>query len=211
MHWVRYGASGRFYDVISFERPVYRVGRVSGIALLGLRPGDRVLDVGCGTGLNFELLESAVGETGSIVGVDASPSMLHQATARARRHGWKHVQTVCVDAAAIPPAPTFAPASFDAAVFTYSLSVIDDSATAWGRALSMVRPGGRVALVDLDLPSGLFAVLRPLARLACWSGGARYRRNVWRWAARDLVDVARADPWGGHVRVRVGSVPDREA
>lgn len=210
MHWVRYGAGARLYDVISFERPVYRVGRREGISLLALTPGDRVLDVGCGTGLNFRLLESAVGEAGSVIGVDASASMLQQAQERVRRHGWDRVQTVCGDAAAIPPGPLFTPGSFDAAIFTYSLSVIDDSASAWSWALSMVRPGGRVAVVDLDLPSDGWAVLRPLARLACWSGGSHYQRDVWRWATRDLVDVTGSDPWGGHVRVRVGTRPERE-
>jgi SAM-dependent methyltransferase len=95
----RYDVTARFYDVMSLERAVYRAGREAGIAALGLRRGDRVLDVGCGTGLNLPLLRDAVGPSGVVVGLDASAAMLRQARARIRRHGWTNVTTVLADAA----------------------------------------------------------------------------------------------------------------
>jgi len=78
----RYGLGARFYDVLSGERSVYRAGRLRGIAALDLRPGARVLDVGCGTGLNLAPLLGRVGPTGRVVGVDRSDKMLAQARAR---------------------------------------------------------------------------------------------------------------------------------
>ncbi len=51
-HLRRYGPAARWYDLLSGERPVYRVGRVAGVGQLRLREGSRVLDIGCGTGLN---------------------------------------------------------------------------------------------------------------------------------------------------------------
>ena len=55
------------------------------IAALHLQPGQRVLDVGCGTGLSLPLLRSAVGAGGQVYGFDQSPEMLSQARARVSR------------------------------------------------------------------------------------------------------------------------------
>ena len=65
----RYRSSARFYDLISAEWPVYRAGRVAAIDLMALRPGHHVLDIGCGTGLNFPLLQNRIGPSGSITAV----------------------------------------------------------------------------------------------------------------------------------------------
>ena len=65
----RYGPGAQFYDIASLERPIYRVGRSRGIELIDLKPGDRVLDIGGGTGLNFPLLRDKVGSQGHVVGI----------------------------------------------------------------------------------------------------------------------------------------------
>lgn len=204
----RYTIGARGYDVLSLEWPVYRAGRRVGIALLGLRPGDVVFDVGCGTGLNFALLDAAVGPTGRIVGVDLSGSMLARAEARVRRHGWRNIAVVRADAGTADLAALFSARSADAALFTYALSVIDDGPAAWTSALAAVRPGGRVAVVDLALPSGRWAPLAPLARLACFTGGVDLHRRPWRWVARDLTEAAQRRLRAGHIRVAAGTVTE---
>lgn len=206
----RYGPAARWYDVLSGERPVYRAGRVAAIRLLGLEPGDRVLDVGCGTGLNFPLLEDAVGRSGRIVGVDASPAMLERAEARIVSQGWTNVRTVHGDAGRLTALLTDADAldalsAFDAVLFTYSLSVIDRWAKTWSQAMALLRPSGRVAVVDLALPTGAWRVLSPLARLACLTGGADPHRHPWKLVASDLVDTSHLVLRGGHVHVAVGT------
>jgi len=75
----RYRLGARVYDVVSMEQLVYRPGRRAAIEALAPGAGARVLDVGCGTGLNLPLLADAVGPAGEIVGVDASAAMLRQA------------------------------------------------------------------------------------------------------------------------------------
>ena len=55
---------------------------------LGLEPGDTVIEVGCGTGLNFSLLERVVGNEGKIIGIDISQAMLDRARERVRAAGW---------------------------------------------------------------------------------------------------------------------------
>lgn len=123
----RYTGGARLYDLLAGERPVYRAGRRLGIAELQLQPGARVLDVGCGTGLNFPLLLDAVGPSGALVGVDASGSMLSRARARRETGGWSNVTLVEADAALLDAALSRSTASglFDAALLSYSLSIID--------------------------------------------------------------------------------------
>src|SRR5215467_13151484 len=56
--------------------------RREAVQRLELKRGDLVVDIGCGTGLNFALLQEAIGETGRIIGVDLTDAMLEQARRR---------------------------------------------------------------------------------------------------------------------------------
>src|ERR1700712_1415570 len=68
-----YDITSRFYPAPGYPQRAQRLGAVEA---LGLRPGDRVIDIACGTGLNFPLIEAAIGPDGRIVGVDLTDAML---------------------------------------------------------------------------------------------------------------------------------------
>lgn len=192
------------YDLLSLEWPVYRAGRVAGITALELRPGDRVLDLGCGTGLNLRHLQRSIGPTGRIIALDASPSMLREASRRARRHRWDNVVFVCADAATVDPAPW---APVDAAIATYALSVIPDRAAAWHVMRTATRPGGRIAVVDMQDPEGRWRMFRPLARWLCAVSRADIEARPWQLLEAELDDVWRTSRRGKHIQIRVGTVP----
>jgi ubiquinone/menaquinone biosynthesis C-methylase UbiE len=78
--------------------------RKQAFAGFGLRRGDTVFDVGCGTGLSFPLIEEAVGPSGRIIGVEPSPEMLALARTRVSSAGWNNVTLIeaSADDAEIP-------------------------------------------------------------------------------------------------------------
>lgn len=200
----RYRWGALFYDVVSMERWIYRPGRRQAIKGLRLTPGMRVLDVGCGTGLNLQCLLSVIGAAGEVVGVDASEAMLRQARRRVRRNGWSNVTLVQGDAARLDSTVA---GDFEAVLFTYSLSVIGDWRQAWQQAWAMLRPGGRVAVADTSLPDGRWHLLTPLAMLALFTGGVHASRQVWQEVLSEAEQTTHQILTGGHIHVTAGTKP----
>lgn len=87
----RYRTLAQAYDIRTTAGQPYRRRTVERLAA---RPGEVVVDVGCGTGLNFAQLEADIGPKGRLVGIDVSPEMLAEARARIERHGWSNVELV---------------------------------------------------------------------------------------------------------------------
>ncbi len=199
----RYGAGARFYDVLSFERPVYRSARVRAIELLNLRPGQTVLDLGCGTGLNHPLLREGIGPAGRIIGIDVSGPMLAQA--RRRRGEPGDLDLVHADAADLRDAVGDHPVH--AVIATYALSIIDDWRSAWSQAMDLLEPGGRAAVVDLAMPTGAGRLLAPVAGFACFTGGVDLTRRPWTLVTDHLDDPTVETRRSGHTVIAVGTAP----
>jgi SAM-dependent methyltransferase len=88
----QYRRRARIYDL---ELALFEPVRRRAVSWLSPSPGATVLDVGCGTGLSFELLQSAVGPGGHIVGIEQSPEMIEHAQRRLALHGWRNVTLLC--------------------------------------------------------------------------------------------------------------------
>ena len=134
-------------------------------AALGARPGDRVLDVGCGPGFYVTELLEAVGREGSVVGVDVSADMLAVAAKRAEGHG--NVEFHEADATSLPVPD----ATFERALCVQVLEYVRDVPAALREMHRALRPGGRVLVWDVDWATvSWHAIDRQLMRrvLAAW-------------------------------------------
>ncbi len=116
--------------------------------LLRLQPDDRVLDVGCGAAVDTLPLAATVGSSGSVVGLDIDRAVVAEADARVRAAGFTGLVTHRHgDALKLP----FADDSFDAGRCDMVLSHLTDPARALSELSRVVRPGGWIVAIDLDL------------------------------------------------------------
>jgi arsenite methyltransferase len=111
---------------------------------LGVAPGERILDVGCGPGFYCAELLEEVGPDGLVVGLDGSPQMLDLATRRCA--GWENVEFHEADATALPVKD----ADFDGVVCVQVLEYVPDTPAALAEFYRALRPGGRVVVWDTD-------------------------------------------------------------
>lgn len=170
--------------------PLYRE---AAIEALRLAPGHCVLDLGCGTGLNFSWLAPAVGPAGRVIGVDLSLPMLAAARAKAVAAGWANVRLVQVEAARL----RLPPASVDAVLSTYTLTTVPDWPAALRALLAALRPGGRIAILDDRLPPGWFVGPTFMLR-SMWRDGWRSQAEaIRRELGRTCGDVEIANLHGG--------------
>jgi len=167
-------------ELMPFE-PVRRLA----VGLLDLRPGQVVLDIGCGTGLSLPLLVSAVGRSGRALGIDQSPEMIERALARVESAAWQNVTLIGapVEVAEIPIAA-------DAALFHFTHDVLQQP-QALANVIGHLKPGARVVATGLKWAppwqawANLFvlpAALRSVSSLAGldspWRGLSSRLRNL---------------------------------
>jgi SAM-dependent methyltransferase len=130
-----YGAMAGNYDLRTVSGDQWRRQLVTSLAA---GRGEVILDVGCGTGRNFEQIQEGIGPEGRLIGIEPSPEMLAEAQALVERRGWTNVELVGAGAeeAAIP-------ATADAALFCGVHDVMR-SQNALANVLRHVREGGRI-------------------------------------------------------------------
>jgi ubiquinone/menaquinone biosynthesis C-methylase UbiE len=150
------------------------------IGLLELRPGERVLDVACGTGLSFARLVERVGAGGEVVGVEVSPEMLELARMRVAQAGWKNVRLL---QSSMEEAPL--EGLFDALLFHYTHDVLQ-TPRALERIFAHAKPSARVAVAGVKHPP---AWLFPLRLLRLWK--ARPYVTTFRGLARPWAPLER--------------------
>jgi ubiquinone/menaquinone biosynthesis C-methylase UbiE len=146
-----YRRKAKHYDITSrlYPAPGYpqQAQRLRAVHALGLRPGDTVVDIACGTGLNFPLLEEMVGPGGRIVGVDLTDAMLARAQDRIETNGWSNVSLVQADAAGFD-----FPAGVNAILSTYAMTQVPECAEVIAHGAKALSGGGRWVVLDLKVP-----------------------------------------------------------
>jgi len=128
--------------------PTLHPGRLQAIERMGIKDGDRVLEVGVGTGINLGLYPSEA----AVTGIDYTAAMLEKARERAARKKGAPVRLLQMDAADL----RFADDSFDIVYAPYVISVVADPITVAREMYRVCRPGGRVIILNHFLSSGRF-------------------------------------------------------
>jgi len=199
-----YDLSTRLYPVPGYPE---RAQRRRAVRALGLAPGDTVVDIACGTGLNFPLVEDLVGSEGRIIGVDMTDAMLAQAQLRIAAIGWSNLSLVQADAAAFE-----FPTGVDAILSTYAMTQVPQCAQVITHGAAALSAGGRWVVLDLKVPATTpgwlirlgTAGLRRFASIDEWIAGRPW--DVIGAAMRDeLADVTWTELFFGTAFLTAGS------
>lgn len=188
--------NARLYDalvgVITFGRE--RRFREAILELAGLTTGERVVDVGCGTGTLAIGVKQRVGDAGMVHGIDASDQMVALARKKAETRGVA-VDFQVASAQGLP----FEDTTFDIVLCTMVMHHLrhDQRGQAVAEMYRVLRPGGRLLVVDLAAEGGLLARLNPIALLH------RGRALNSAQEAEALIDE------GGFTDITAGKIPVR--
>ena len=139
-----YDRLSRWYDLLSgsSERPA----RMHGLHMLDVRSGERVFEIGCGTGEALSVLASRAGDAGGVFGLDLSGGMLRRAESKLRRDA-SNVLLIQAEALHLP----FANGKFDALFLSFTLELFPaaEMPTLLAECRRVLRPGGRLGIVSL--------------------------------------------------------------
>jgi ubiquinone/menaquinone biosynthesis C-methylase UbiE len=170
-----YRKKAKHYDITSRLYPVpgypQRAQRLQALRALGLRAGDSVIDIACGTGLNFPLIEEVIGPGGHIIGVDLTDAMLALAEERIATNGWSNICLVEADAANFE-----FPTEVDGILSSYALSQVPQCAEVIAHGAAALSAAGRWVVLDLKVPDNApgwlaklgTAAVRPFASIDEW-------------------------------------------
>ena len=188
----RYDRWSRWYDIFDLggqgKQKRYSVGA------LELKPGNRVLDVGCGTGAILGLAAEGVSPGGRIIAVDISQSMVDVVN---RRYKDKHGDVIWAEKGDVE-ALKYDSDSFDSILATFAITSFPDPGASLKEMMRVLKPGGRLVLLDTGRPVGglkllHYHMLKPVMRLA---GHTRIERDgimLARAAGLRLVGLKRFD------------------
>jgi arsenite methyltransferase len=112
-----------------------------------LKPGERVLDLGCGAGTDSLVAARMVGPEGHVTGIDMTPEMLDKARRSAAEMDAANVEFVESEAEALP----FAEASFDVVISNGVIDLIPDKDAVFSELYRVLVPGGRIQIADVTI------------------------------------------------------------
>ncbi len=201
----RYNLTANLYYLLGFRENAYRK---QAIRALCLEPGDTVVELCCGTGLNFAGLERAVGPRGRVIGVDLTEPMLAQARLRAERNRWTNVELVHADVGAYAP-----PDGLGGMLSTFAITLVPEYERIIAGAAHALAPGKRLVILDFKKPE---RAPRAVVRFGVWLTRAfgvtedLAERHPWETVARHFEAVTIRELYLGFAYVVSGQAPARQ-
>jgi demethylmenaquinone methyltransferase/2-methoxy-6-polyprenyl-1,4-benzoquinol methylase len=195
----RYDWHMRAYNLVGLRIGEYRRHAVD---LLNLKQGDRVVDLGCGTGLSFPAIMERIGPNGRLTGVDMTAGMLACARERCDRAGWNNVELV----QSVIGCYEF-PDKVDAVISTGVMGYVPEYDRVIQNAAQALTPGGRLVTVDAKQPDSwppwlfklLFKIKKPLGLSIEF-----FDHHPWEAVERHFPKTAFEKRYGGWVYFSIG-------
>jgi len=180
----RYDWTANLYYLIGFREWGYRK---KAVAALSLKKGDTVVEIACGTGLNFVLLEEAVGPEGKVIGVDMTDAMLSVAEERVRTHGWRNVSLILCEAGEY-----VFPERVNGILSTFALTLVPEFDEVIRKGAAALAVFGHWVLADLKMPDSRISRIAPVLLPIVRPFGV-------------TLDLASRHPWGS-IKKHMGNV-----
>ena len=158
--WGKFPSLYSAQDVITFFGRAKTI-RSRAVKKMGLKRGDKALEVACGSGRNFPYIIEAVGKNGFILGFDYSQEMLDAAKQLSKRNDWSNIKLVQGDAAQLKITEN----NFDGVVSVLGISAIPDWEKALDRCHDVLCSGGKLVVCDARLFTGFLKFLNPLVKV----------------------------------------------
>lgn len=141
-----YDQSLFLFKIFGFRVQNYRKQAIEN---LNLNSGNTVVDLGCGTGLNFSLLQEKIGPEGEIIGVDLSSKMLDKAKNRAKKNGWENVELIQSDMAEFQ-----IPMDTEGVLSTMAITMSADYDNIIKKTSESLYGGKRMSIFEIQKPKG---------------------------------------------------------
>jgi len=174
--------------------------RAQAISRLGLDPDSSVLDVACGTGLNFRLIQNYLKNQGKIVGIDLSSKTLDLARKRIFKNGWTNIELLQTDSAEYMNED-----NFDAVLCTFAIEIIPSYQDTIDMMVDAVKPGGRIAIIGFKTSSrDFFRLFNSLFKnISVIFGGVDLSRNTREYLCNRCHEVFYKEVFGGYYYILV--------
>ena len=200
------------YSLVSASPAIYKIGtyvtflsrgnflRKKAVNNLNLELENKVLDLACGMGQNFDYLMNKIGGNGKIFGVDYIQGMLNVAKKRIEKKGLGNVRLIRKDAAKI----NFPENYFDGIICTIGISSIPNHKEALKRAITSLKNGKRIVILDGKLFSGFYKIFNPLLRFTRGSASWDQNKDIITDAKKLLKKVVIEEYLGGSFFILTG-------
>jgi len=201
----RYDWHMKVYRLVGIRIAEYRRYAVD---LLKLKPGDRVIDLGCGTGLSFPHIMERIGPAGHLTGVDMTTGMLECARERCDRAGWNNVELVQSEIGSYK-----FPEEIDAVISTGVMGYVPECDSVIQDAARALTSDGRLVIVDAKQPDSwpswlfqlLFKIKKPLGLSIEY-----FDNHPWQSVELNFQETTFEVRYGGWVYFTVGSKPSTQ-
>ena len=204
----------RYYDRISFiydyiSNWYYRKARKYAIAELNLERGKTVLNLPCGTGVNFDYFQHALGKSGLIIGIDLSSGMLDQARKKVERQGWTNIDLILDNATRVDQqwleqyAERQGNIKVDAVFCDLGLSGLPGWQNIIDNMVSILSPNGRIVILDWYIER-----VSLWSKFIEWIGKGEVNRPLWQYLETKVSNFKVVDSFNrGGVFVASGTKP----